>query len=157
MAGSHRKGTNWSTDGGGYSESPFCTIAGNGFASTIQKGNPTMWIGAALALATLWRPAGVLVLLKPSLFPFALFGANRRGWWIALGVVALVSLSFLPMWPDYFRVVTDARGRGWEYSASEVPFLLIPLIAWAGRRRRYDMRSVPSSSDGLTAASNVDS
>ena len=94
-----------------------------------------MWIGAALAIATVWRPAGVLVLLKPSLFPFALFGADRRGWWKALGVVLLVCLLFLPMWPDYLHVLADARGRGWEYSASEVPFLLIPLIAWVGRTR----------------------
>ena len=124
-----------------------CTIAGNGFASIIQKGNPTMWVGAAIPLATLWRPAAVLVLLKPSLFPFAFFGANRRSWWLALAVVGLISLAFLPMWLDYFSVVSDARGRDWRYSASEVPFLLIPLIAWVGRTRVRVATSVVPNRD----------
>ena len=45
--------------------------------------------------------ASVLVFLKPTLAPFAFFGANRRSWWVALGALGLVSLLFLPMWLDY--------------------------------------------------------
>ena len=41
---------------------------------TILAGNPEMWIVAALALATVWRGFAPLVLLKPALFPLALFG-----------------------------------------------------------------------------------
>lgn len=113
-----------------------CTVAGPGFAATIVKGNPLMWIGAAVAVATIWRPAAVLVLLKPSLFPFALFGTNRRDWWVVLGVCGLVSLAFLPMWPDWFRAVTNVQeGSRLVYGLSEAPFLLVPLLAWLGRRR----------------------
>ena len=87
----------------------FCTIAGNGFASTVQKGNPTMWIGAALAIATVWRPAGVLVLLKPSLFPFALFGAID-----AAGGRPLVWCPGLPALPaDVARLSPCPRRRPW--------------------------------------------
>jgi hypothetical protein len=114
----------------------FCAIAGNGFASTIQKGNPLMWVGAALALATVYRPFAVVGLLKWTVLPLVLFGANRRSWWIALGIVAIVSLAFLPMWSDYIAAITGAEGRGWGYPASEIPFVIIPFIAWLGSTRR---------------------
>ncbi len=112
-----------------------CMVAGTGFANTFIKGNPTMWIGAAVALSTLWRPIGVLVFVKPTFFPFGLLGIRRRDWWLALGILGLVSLAFLPMWPDYFRVIADARGRGWEYTLSENTVCLFPLIAWWARTR----------------------
>lgn len=101
-------------------------------------GNPVLWIAAALAVATLWRGAAVLVLLKPSLFPFALFGANRRAWWAVLGVLVLLSLPFGSLWADWVSALTNARGGGVLYSALEIPFLLLPLVAWAGRTRRPD-------------------
>jgi hypothetical protein len=113
-----------------------CMIAGTGFANTLIKGNPTMWVAAAVAVSTLWRPAAVLVLLKPTLLPFALFGARSRGWWVMLGALAIISLPFLPMWPDFVRAVVDARGRGWEYTFVEATVPLVPLIAWWGRTRR---------------------
>lgn len=114
-----------------------CMVAGTGFANTVIKGNPTMWIAATVAASTLWRPAAAFVLLKPTLLPFALFGAKSRGWWIMLGVIAIVSLAFLPMWPDFVRAVVDVRGRGWEYTFTEAPVLLVPLIAWWGRARDH--------------------
>ena len=50
----------------------------------LITGNPVVWSVAALALACLNYWPSVLVLIKPSLFPFALFGATHRSWWVAL-------------------------------------------------------------------------
>jgi hypothetical protein len=100
----------------------------------LVHGTPTMWIGAAIAVGTIWRPAFSLVLLKPSVFPFALFGVRSRGWWAMVGVLILATLPFLGMIPDYATVLLNSRGAGLLYSAPEFPFLLIPLVAWAGGR-----------------------
>jgi hypothetical protein len=44
----------------------------------LLTGNPVMWAVLAVAGATVWAWPGVLVLIKPSLFPFALIDARRR-------------------------------------------------------------------------------
>jgi len=99
----------------------------------ILAGNPDMWITAALALGTLRPGFSPLVFLKPSLFPFALFGIRSR-WWLGLAVLAVVSLAFLPMWPQYVTIALNARGQSVLYSLGEVPLLAIPLVAWAAQR-----------------------
>ena len=102
----------------------------------IVSGNPVIWVLAALTLACSFGWPGVFVLLKPSLFPFAAAGIRRRSWWMALGLFALLSLPFLPMWVDWFTVLRNARGTGGLlYSWWEAPLLVIPLAAWAGRSR----------------------
>jgi hypothetical protein len=103
----------------------------------IWTGNPVMWSMAALALATAvpWRTTAPFVLLKPSLAPFALFGANRRSWWIGLAALIALSLPFGPMWADWLTTVLNSRGGGVLYSSLEAPFLLLPLLAWLGRTR----------------------
>ncbi len=103
----------------------------------IAGGNPGIWIMAFMALGTLWRPLSVLVFLKPTLAPFAFFGANRRSWWVALGALGLVSLLFLPMWADYVHAVLNAQGGGGLfYSIGQAPMLFLPLAAWATSSRR---------------------
>jgi hypothetical protein len=99
-------------------------------------GNPVIWCVAALALGTLYRWPSVFVLLKTSLFPFALFGANRRSWWVALGVFLALNLPFVGLSADWVTSVVNSRGAGVLYSALEVPMLLLPLVAWLGRRPR---------------------
>jgi hypothetical protein len=99
-------------------------------------GNPVIWCVGALALGTVWYWPSVFVLLKPSLAPFALFGANRRSWWLALGGLVLVSLPFGSLWVDWLASVVNSRGGGLLYSALEIPMLLLPLVAWLGREDR---------------------
>lgn len=101
------------------------------------SGNPLLWVVAALALATRWPWVSVLVFAKPSLLPFAFYGVRYRSWWVALGACALISLAFLPMWSDWFTVLVNARGRlvTLGYSASNVPMMLIPIVAWIGRTK----------------------
>jgi hypothetical protein len=102
----------------------------------IVHGNPTMWIVAAIALATVTAGPAVFVFLKPTLAPFALIGASHRRWWIALGVAALVAAAFAPLWPDYLRVLANARNpNGILYSLDEVPFVLVPVVAWLASPR----------------------
>lgn len=101
----------------------------------VVAGNPTMLIVGALALATVWYWPAVLVLLKPTLAPFALFGAGKPSWWLALGVLALVSVPFLGMWVDYATVLVNAHHPlGLLYNLGQVPTMLLPIVIWAGRR-----------------------
>lgn len=100
--------------------------------SIIVWGNTGMWITAFLALALRYRWAGALVLIKPSLAPFALVGVRSRGWWIV--ATAMVILS-LPMLPDYIAAMLNNVGAfpGLDYSVQDIPFIAIPLIAWMAR------------------------
>jgi len=102
-------------------------------------GNPVLWSMAALALAvaTSSRFTAPFVLLKPSLAPFAVFGIRRRSWWAGAAVLALLSLPFVFMglWGDWLRALANSRGGGLLYSSLEAPMLLLPLVAWLGRRR----------------------
>jgi hypothetical protein len=101
---------------------------------TIITGNPVMWIVALTWLGAAYGWGGAFVWLKPSLFPFALFGIRRRGWWMSCGLLAILTLPFLPMVFDYARVMLHVQSS-LLYSLPQVPLLLTPLVAWAGRRR----------------------
>lgn len=89
----------------------------------VQTGNPGMWIVAFLCL-----DLSPLVLLKPTLAPFALVGAGRGRWWTTLGVLAIVSLFFWREWLDWLTVVRNGDG-GILYSLNAVPSMLIPIVA----------------------------
>lgn len=108
----------------------------------IVAGNPTMLFVAGVALATVWAVFGPVVLLKPSLFPFALIGIRRRAWWLGLGILVAVSLPFGAMWIDYVKVLLNARhDLGLLYNVAQVPTMLLPVFAWLGRSRRDDGRT----------------
>jgi hypothetical protein len=92
-------------------------------------GNPVMWVMAAVALGFVVRWAFVGVLLKPSLFPFALLGVRSRWWWVALAVWIAISIPFGTMWLDWLQAVRNSTGGGLLYSLQDVPILLLPVIA----------------------------
>jgi hypothetical protein len=100
----------------------------------LVRGNPAMWIAAALAVGCVVTGPAVLVLLKPSLFPFALMGAKRRRWWIALGLLALAGLPFGSLWSDWIRALLNSDGS-LLYSVRDGLLLAVPLVAWAARAR----------------------
>ena len=102
---------------------------------TIVVGNPVLWGAAALALATIHRWPAALFVIKPTLLPFALFGVWRRSWWLALGVVVVLSLPFGSLWNDWLTVIQNARVGGVFRSLDQVPILLFPLIVWLGQTR----------------------
>lgn len=98
-------------------------------------GNPTMWLVAAVALATRWGWPSVLVLAKPTFAPLALIGIGRRSWWIALGAFAAVSLLFGRLWLEWITVASNSDVSVF-YNLPTVPLMLAPLTPWlAGRDR----------------------
>jgi hypothetical protein len=99
-----------------------------------RTGNPLIWATAALAVGCVVTGPAVLVFLKPSLFPFALMGANRRRWWIALGLFGLACLPFGFLWIDWVRAILNSDGSPF-YSVREGLVLAIPLVAWMARAR----------------------
>jgi hypothetical protein len=101
----------------------------------VITGNPVIWVVAAMALGCLYRWPSVFVLIKPSLFPFALFGIRRRIWWAGLAVFVGLCIPFGAMWVDWLRTVVNSREGGVVYSIQEVPMLLLPLAAWWWRTR----------------------
>ena len=107
--------------------------------SMIIWGNTGMWVAALVALGLVWGWPAALVLLKPSLAPFMLAGCrNPRALALGVVVVAVVSLTMLPLWIDFVTAVQNA-GATWPsvfYSLPDIPLLLMPLLAWAARSRR---------------------
>jgi hypothetical protein len=120
----------------------------------IVKGNPVMWAMAALAASIAMGWPSTLVLLKPSLFPFALIGVRRRAWWLQLGLLALLSLPVFGLTLLYPQVILDSQGGGLLYSLNDVPLLLLPVIAGAaaGRLRPWQPRAVQRTAAGAPSA-----
>jgi hypothetical protein len=114
----------------------------------ILTGNPVIWAIAAVAVGVMTAGPAVFALIKPSLFPFALWGIQDRRWWACLLVLALLSLPFTAMWADWFLVITNSQGSVW-YSWQEAPMLALPLVAWLGRSgSRLGMRFTSSQAVG---------
>jgi len=114
-------------------------------AVAIVAGNSDLWVAAFIA-GGLWvgLPA-VLVIVKPSLLPFAIVGVRERSWWIAAGVVAAVSLLFGRLWLDWIQVVLHAPG-GLTYSLLSLPLMLLPIVAWLARTRELpSARAFPAT------------
>ena len=108
----------------------------------VLTGNPVMWAVAALALGVIYAWPSVLVLVKPSLFPFALIGARTRRWWLALAILVMISLPFGALWIDWVHSILNSEGGGIAYSSLEIPMLALPLVAWLGRTKR---QAVPAA------------
>jgi hypothetical protein len=130
-------------------------FASNDTAQMLISGTPTTWIAMFVAIGTVWRPAFALVVLKPTLAPLALLGVRHRGWWIVTLALGAVSLLMLPMWLDYIRVITNARGPLATplYSVKDVPLVVLPAVAWASgqRRLRSGARNESAARAGLPA------
>lgn len=103
----------------------------------ILYGNTDMWLTAFIAGGVRWGWPAVLVSIKPSMAPFALLGIALRSWWIAAAVLAVLSGPFLFAWLDYPRVMLNSSAKFW-YSFSNVPFFVLPLVAWLASSRRLD-------------------
>ncbi len=99
----------------------------------VIRGNPVIWVAAAFAVGCVIAGPAVLVLLKPSLFPFAFMGINQRGWWIFLGLFALACVPFGALWLDWGRALLNSDGS-LGYSVRDAQLLMIPLVAWLARR-----------------------
>jgi hypothetical protein len=104
-------------------------------ASMIWYGNPAMWIAMFVALGCLYRWPGPLVLLKPTLAPYALVGIRSRAWWVVLAGLVVVSVAFGGLWFDYFDTISRNH-IPLNYSMPDMVTTALPLIAAAGRHNR---------------------
>jgi hypothetical protein len=122
----------------------------------LRSGNPSLWLVAAVAAGLRWRWPAAFVLLKPSVFPFALVGIRSRGWWLTVALLAVLTLPLLPMIPDWLHAVSDSRGYGGlGYSVHDVPLLTLPLWAWLARRRRYCVVEAETAGGGAGQPSSI--
>jgi hypothetical protein len=103
-------------------------------------GNPGIWAVLLVAVATRWEWAGPLVMIKPSLMPFALVGIRSRSWWLGAAALLAVVAATWPMWRDYIAAMFNARGASANvlYSLWTSPMMLVPVLAWLGSTRRRD-------------------
>jgi hypothetical protein len=101
----------------------------------IIFGNTDMWIAAFIAGGVRWAWPATLVTIKPSLVFFAVIGIATRAWWIAASVLAIASLPFLALWLDYPTVLLNSSGSV-IYSLGNLPFFVLPIVAWAVSTRR---------------------
>ncbi|HEX8940925.1 MAG TPA: hypothetical protein VF763_12265 [Candidatus Limnocylindrales bacterium] len=100
----------------------------------VLFGNPGLYVGAAIAGGVLWAWPAVFAVFKPSLAPFALIGVRHRSWWVALAGFVLLCLPFGGLWLDFVAAIRNSDGTIW-YSVPDLPFMLIPVVAWLGRTR----------------------
>jgi len=105
-------------------------------ALTIVVGNPSILFIGILALGTLHAWPAALIFLKPSVFPFALWGIRYRSWWVAAVVLAALSIPFGSLWLQWITVLLNSRIGGVFHSVQQVPLFLFPVIVWFGRSSR---------------------
>ena len=128
---------------------PFETNYPSDAMRNVNAGNAGMWIAAFVALALRWAWAGPLILLKPTMAPFALIGIRSRSWWIAFALLAVVSLALLPLWIDYVRATLNVSGGlTFRYSINNVAIVMVPVSAYLARRRGPSV-AVPSADERL--------
>jgi hypothetical protein len=101
----------------------------------IIYGNTDMWLTAAIAGGVWIGWPSVFVTFKPSMVIFAVLGIRTRAWWIAAIVLAIASLPLLPLWLDYPTAARNSTAS-WYYSFGNLPFFLLPIVAWLGSTRR---------------------
>ena len=120
----------------------------------ILWGNPTMWVLAFALAGVAWGWPGALVLIKPTLLPFGLFGIRTRGWWVAAGALGLVALVTLGLWSDWFTAISNAYAASPLYSLIDVPTMCIALVAAVGRTQRSTQKpeAGPAGSGSLDSA-----
>ena len=94
-------------------------------------GNPAMWLAVFETLGLRYGFPAAVVLLKPTMAPFALIGIRSRWWWV---LAAILGVATLPTLVQYIQVVRDAKiGDSWLYPFFDVPLFLTPIVAWLGR------------------------
>jgi hypothetical protein len=101
--------------------------------SNLIYGNSDMWIATFICGGLLIAWPAVLVVMKPSVLPFALIGSRRRSWWVAAAALAVLSLFTIELWRDFVTAIRNSDAE-WYYSLDDMPPLFIPVVAWLGRR-----------------------
>ena len=99
---------------------------------SIIVGNSDMWVLGGVALGLRFGFPALVVVVKPSLFPFLLAGARHRSFWLGIPVVILLCLPFGSLWIDWMHVILNAPASLF-YSVGAVTLMLVPVVAYVGR------------------------
>jgi hypothetical protein len=106
-------------------------------AGSLFAGNSDLWAAFFVAVSLHVRPVALALLVKPTFLPLALLGVKDRTFWATAAVlVGLLAIS-APLWVSYASVVTNAH-LPITYSLLNLPLIVMPLIAWLGRRETRD-------------------
>jgi hypothetical protein len=98
--------------------------------SATIYGNSDLWVAAAASAGLLWHWPGVLAVFKPSLAFFALVGIRHVSWWFMAAILGVLSLPLLPLWLQYPTVMLNSSSTA-IYSIGNLPFMFLPIVAWA--------------------------
>jgi hypothetical protein len=110
--------------------------------SAALYGNSDLWVTAAAAAGLLWSWPALVATIKPSLAFFALIGIRHRAWWIGALVLAVVNVPLIPLWLDYVRVMLNNSTASPFYSIGNLPFMLLPILAWLVSRERSPFQRI---------------
>jgi hypothetical protein len=118
----------------------------------LVVGNSDMWAAAAVAAGLRWGWPAVLLVLKPLWLPLAIIGIRHRSWWLALAVLAAMSLPFLPLWLEWIAVMRNVTNLSDSRPLVIVAPVLIGLVAWIARTDQpLRLRAVrPNGTGGAT-------
>lgn len=105
------------------------------FHAAVFVGNTDLWVWAAVAVGLRLGWPALLIVVKPSLIPLVAAGTRHRSTWLGLPLIAILCLPFGSLWIDWIHVVINAPG-GLLYSVSALPWLLVPVLAWAASTNR---------------------
>lgn len=104
----------------------------------ILFGNTDMWTTAFIAGGVRWSWPAVLISIKPSLGFFGILGVRDRSWWIALLLLVIVALPFASYWQQYPTITRNSSAQ-FLYSFGNLPFFLVPIVAWVASSRRGEV------------------
>lgn len=124
------------------------------FGGAVVVGNTDLWVVFFIAAGLRFGWPVLLLAIKPSIGPFAIVELAalmrvdalpiRR--WVEIALAAalliLVAAPFGSLWLDWLAVIRHSPADP-LYSLGAVPWLVVPVIAWYGRRRhrrRADVR-----------------
>jgi hypothetical protein len=121
------------------------------FTGAVLVGNTDLWVVFFIAAGLRFGWPVLLLVLKPSIAPFAIVDVAAllradaipvRRWReiaLAAALVLVMAAPFGGLWLDWLAVVRHSPADP-LYSVAAIPWLSIPVVAWIARRR-YRRRS----------------
>jgi hypothetical protein len=115
------------------------------FHVPLIVGNTDLWVWAGVAAGLRFGWPALVVVVKPSLAPLMFAGAKRAEWWVGAAFVTVACLPFGRLWLDWVAVIHHSPA-GVTYSVANLPWLVVPIVAWAARSKRVNSRLIGATS-----------
>jgi hypothetical protein len=116
------------------------------FVGAVVVGNSDLWIVLFIAAGLRFGWPVLFLVIKPSIAPFVLVDIAAlirvdaipvRRWTQIAGAAAVLALAAVPfgsLWLDWLSVIRNSPADP-LYSIGAIPWLIVPAVAWLGRRR----------------------